>query len=517
MFNIKIGVDKPDANRLKATLEKLMQRGIRVGNVTKTYNYFSDVANTLALRLKYDYKIENPNSPKQIEQFLINSNNPTFYDVCCQNDKWTSNQEALETLKAEGYEFADVLLQYRKAKKFAESAKSLLEATDNNGLIHPTVSLTKTNRISYTGPALMNIPKKLLWDVITPMNPNNVLWSVDIKNQEPSILINILNSQKLKEALVSDIGLYEHMFSLCFEPRVKCTLFVLPNCSNEVVSKTELMQNKGIPPVLYTPVKPDCLMRFGEATVDLIDTIVMRCPVGSQPIMPKYVDLETDKGRMRAEVVWSEIPDKDLSKPKKIELEGSIIGVEPVCEGVYRKEFKTSWNAMTYGSSKRGIMAICKHIDGDKVYNFFYNIPEMKAYQKQWKNQANMGVQYSKTVFGTVLCANKPDTKQLARSLMDLPIQGTAADILDLIIAHFYEEIEKRGIGKYVDLYYTRHDEPIIEVDRDWQNKVGEQYVESTLRDIFVHQVDNWTPFKVEIKPVNSELSSLIMTEAEED
>lgn len=518
MFNIQIGVDKPDANRLQKTIEQLMKRGIRVGNVTTVYNFFSEMANGYAMRLKYDFGIDNPNSPKQIEQFLVDSNNPVFYDVCCQNGKWTSNKEALQTLKDRGYEFASVLLQYRKVKKLAESAMSLMQHIDKNSLIHPSVSLTKTNRISYTGPALMNIPKKLLWNVITPYKPGNILWSVDIKNQEPSILINIINSPKLKEALTSEYGLYEYMYKLCFEAKVICKVVVLPDCKNEVVSKQELVQNSSIPPSIYTPVKTEALMEYQGKTVELIDSVVFRTPVGEYPKLPKYIDLYTSDGlTVQAEVEWAQIPEKDLQKPRLVEIEGKILGLEPMCTGVYRKEFKTSWNAMTYGSSKKGIVDMCKHINGEKVYDFFYSIPEIKKYQKMWKGQANIGARYCKTIFGTLLYTDKEGPRQLARSLMDLPIQGTGSDILDLLIDHFYAEVKTRGLEDKIMLYYPRHDEAILEVDGEWQNQIGVDAVEKIVRDIFEHRINNWIPFKVEIGPVYSDLSKLLNSDIDED
>ena len=518
MFNIKIGVDKPDSNRLKNNIEQLMKRGIRVGNINTAYNFFSEVANSLATRLKYDFGIDNPNSPKQVEYFLVNSNNPVFYDICFQNGKWTSNKEALQILKDRGYEFASVLLQYRKAKKLAESAMSLLKSVDKNSLIHPVVSLTKTNRISYTGPALMNIPKNLLWNVITPYKAGNILWSVDIKNQEPSILINIIDSPKLKEALTSEQGLYEYLYKICFNTKAKCKLLVLQNCDNSVVPKQELMQNANIPPSVYTPVKTEALMEYNGNTIEMIDSIVFRTPVGEYPKLPKYIDLYTSEGlTVQAEVIWEQIQEKDLQKPKLIELEGTIIKLEPMCIGNYRKEFKTSWNALTYESSKKGIVELCKHLDGEKIYSFFYSIPEMKKYQKMWKKQADLGVRYCKTIFGTLLYTDKEGTRQLARSLMDLPIQGTGADILDLLIDHFYKEVAIRGLQDKIMLYYTRHDEAILEIDAEWQNQVGETTVEAILRDIFEHRIDNWVPFKVEVNPVHSDLSSILVSDIDED
>lgn len=518
MYRINTSADKPNAERLKNNVSDMMKHGIRVGNILTAYNFFSEIAETMAIRLKSEFGIDNPNSPKQIEYFLSNRKDPIYYEICYQEGKWTSNKEALEELKSHGIEFADVLMKYRKAKKLTDSVKALLNAKDNNGLIHPTVSLTKTNRISYTAPALMNIPKKLLWDVITPYKDGDFLWSADIKNQEPSILINIVGADSLKHALTSPDGLYECLYSECFKPRAKCTLLVMPNAETRVIPREELMNNPKIPPATYAPVPTDCPMDYCGQVVRYVDTIIMQTGVNNMPELPSRIKVYTeDNVEMLADVVWDEIKAKDLSKPQKVEVYGTLTKVKPMCVGVYRKEFKTSWNAMTYGSSKRGIVAQCKHIDGDKVYRFFHDIPQLKYYQSVWTKQAKIGVQYSKTLFGTLLHTDEYDTKRLARSLMDLPIQGTGADILDLLVAHFIEETNKRGISDKIWIYYTRHDEVILEVDGDWQREVGADYVESVIRDILEHQINDWEPFKIEVSQLNSDLMALLSDENFDD
>ena len=65
--------------------------------------------------------------------------------------------------------------------------------------------------------------------------------------------------------------------------------------------------------------------------------------------------------------------------------------------------------------------------------------------------------------------------------------------------------MEGRGLGGKLELYYTRHDELIIEVDKGWAEEVGKDGVEDTLRGILEHQIDNWEPFKVEITLVEAE------------
>lgn len=520
MYKIDTKKDKPDASFLKERVTQMMQRGIRVENVEKAFRYFNEIVESSLAELKEEFGIENPNSTRQIEYFLSTQSEPDYYEYCYQDGKWTSNKESLENLSAKGYRFADVLMQYRKAKKLADSAKALMNARDDKGLIHPQVSLTKTNRISYTNPALMNIPKKLLWDVITPYTPGNKLWSADIKNQEPSILINIIGAKELLPALSSDRGLYEYMYDICFKPKAYCSLFVLNDefgNENKVFSRDELLRSENIPPVYYSPIPFGCMMTYKGVPAELVETVFATCKVGTTPVLPDTVEVYTANGPVKVAVDWSEISEKDLSKPQILKVEGYLSDVTPICEGVYRKEFKTSWNAMTYGSSKIGIRAQCKHIDGDTVYDFFHEIPEMDYYHKVWRKQAYKGSQYSKTIFGTVLCANESNKARLSRILMDLPIQGTGADILSLLVKHFDSEVESRGLVGKLSIAYTRHDEIIVEADGAWQKTVGDQKVEEIIRDILEHQIDDWEPFKLEVGQVSGEFGSLLDSDNDDE
>ena len=174
-----------------------------------------------------------------------------------------------------------------------------------------------------------------------------------------------------------------------------------------------------------------------------------------------------------------------------------------------RKEFKTSWLAISYGASIFGIQHACKTIDGKHVYNYITKINELKEYRDKIDKLARKETNVIGTVFGTRLYAGDFDNwKKLKRVLLDLPVQGTGSDILSLLIKRFYDYSKEYGLEDKVSLYYTRHDELIIEVSKDWLDSVGKEVVENTLRDMLEHQVDNWTPFQVEVEQVgNDELS----------
>lgn len=508
MYFIDSNKEKPDIGYMEKRVNQMMKRGISVRDLGAWYNKFSGERDTIANDIRQAYGIINPNSGPQIIKYMTSLENAEVYDNCCIDGKWTTNKDAMSALAFLGYQFAIDILDYRKAKKYAESIKSLMDAVGTDGRIHPNVSLSKTNRINYSSPALMNIPKPLLWHVITPNNPDNILISADIKNQEPNILINMINAESLKEALTSENGLYEYLFSRPFRPTAYMNLLVVDNFKEGFISNTELSDMKFVPPAYYMP-KPPAINSsyYNGVQIRYIDITNVVVNVGNKPKdLPKTVIVETVDGKQHnVPVIWDAIDTKKTKSAGIVECTGELQGVEVRCEGIYRKEFKVAWNAMTYGASINGVKNICKHIDGKIVYNYLSSIPEFKTYRTNCNKLANMGQQNISTYFGTTLFAGEHDSFKLRRVLMDLPVQGTAADILSMLIRHFDEEVEKRGIAGKLSIYYTRHDELILEASRDLVNEIGMDNVIKTIRDILEHKVDNWIPFKMEVEEVKAD------------
>lgn len=130
--------------------------------------------------------------------------------------KWSSEKRGLIDLAMIGSQAAKDILTYRKNASYSLSLESLIKACRGNHRIYPVVSCSITNRINYSNPALMNIPKDLLWNVIAPRKDGNTLVSIDIKNQEPWILANMLDIEPLKNMLGTGKGLYENIFNAIF-------------------------------------------------------------------------------------------------------------------------------------------------------------------------------------------------------------------------------------------------------------------------------------------------------------
>lgn len=517
MYYIDRKKDKPDIGYMEMIVEKLMKRGIRLADCNELKEHYTNLREALKIDLRNKYGIENPNSPKQITSYIqyissqisIESRNDII-NICYddENDKWTSNAEALEKLADLGYEFAQDLLDYRHAKKYAESIESIVEAMDENGLIHPSVSLGKTNRVNYSKPGIMTIPKKLLWHMIAPFTEGNVLYSVDIKNQEPNILINMTGAKDLKYALESEEGLYETMFKDCFAPVATANILIDTFDEDRVYSIPEIKALGTISPAMYSASKPmNKEVYYNGKKVVGIETICMGGSKGNYPNLPDTVDIELEDGSIESVAVEWESADKKYRRANDYSLTGKMKGLDIKITKAERKEFKTSWLAISYGASIFSIKMRCKTIDGSQVYRYVTGIEAIKNYRAQIDKLAKQGINTIGTVFGNRLYAGdyEGDYKKLKRMLLDLPVQGSGADILSLLIKRFYDYTKQSGLEDKLSLYYTRHDELIIEVNGEWIDEVGKDKVNAVLHDMLEHQVDDWTPFKIEVTETKAE------------
>lgn len=517
MYYINRKKDKPDIGYMQAVIEGLMKRGIRLADCNKLKNHYTSLRETLRLDLRDKYGIENPNSTKQITSFIQDLSNQIsveskndIINICYddENNKWTSNATAMGKLADLGYEFAQDLLDYRHAKKYAEAIESIVEDMDENGLIHPTVTLGKTNRINYSRPGIMTIPKQLLWHMVAPLTDGNVLYSVDIKNQEPNILINMTGAEELKYALESEEGLYETMFKDCFAPVATANILVDTFDEDRVYNIPEIKALGTISPAMYSATRPmNKEVYYKDKKVIGIETICMGGSKGNYPKLPNTVDIELEDGSIESVSVDWESAEKKYKKANDYSLIGKLHGLDIKITKAERKEFKTSWLAISYGASIFSIKMNCKTIDGGQVYKYVTGIEAIKNYRNQIDKLAKQGINTIGTIFGNRLYAGdyEGDYKKLKRILLDLPVQGSGADILSLLIKRFYDYTKQFGLEDKLSLYYTRHDELIIEVNKDWIAEVGKDKVNAVLHDMLEHQIDDWTPFKIEVTETKAE------------
>jgi hypothetical protein len=58
-------------------------------------------------------------------------------------------------------------------------------------------------------------------------------------------------------------------------------------------------------------------------------------------------------------------------------------------------------------------------------------------------------------------------------------------------------------------LYFTRHDECIIEVSKDFEDKYTVDGVIDVLTDLFEHRIDDWEPFRVKVEKIEPSQDAL--------
>lgn len=513
MYHISLKTDKPDIGYMEQRVDMLMDRGIRISHCEKLRDYYVELRNTLYKNFSDKYGVKNPNSSKQLASFLeelsskvsLSSKNDII-NVCydSENNKWSTKAQLLTILAELGYEFAQDLLDYRLSKKYAESIETVLKEMDSERLIHPKVDLTRTNRISYLKPALMNIPKKLLWSIVAPYKASNSLYSVDIKNQEPNILINMTNATELKKALETKDGLYENLFKQCFQPKVTANIIIDTFPENRQYRYEELNAVGTISPELYSAVKaPIESIYYNGKRVVALETICIGSEKGLAPSLPETINIELeDKTIESVKVNWEDYGTK-YKRKTDYKVLGTLQGIEIEVTKAERNQFKRAFLALQYGASIFGIKEMCKTIDGTTVYNYITKVAEIKEYRGTIDKLSKQGINVIGTIFGTkVYAGGITESKKLKRVLLNLPIQGSGADILSLLIKHFYDYTQENDLTDKIMLYYTRHDELILEIDSLWEQEVGEDKVKSILRDMLEHQIDDWTPFQVEIEKI---------------
>ena len=84
MYHIDRKKDRPDIGYMEATIDKLMQRGIRLADCRALMNYYGGLRDTFKSDIQHKYNIENPNSPKQITDFLETTSMKVALN--CRND-----------------------------------------------------------------------------------------------------------------------------------------------------------------------------------------------------------------------------------------------------------------------------------------------------------------------------------------------------------------------------------------------------------------------------------------------
>lgn len=203
MLNFDTSVDKPDHVFMKEKAEEWAKRGFRFD--PETWRDMVDIVAEIEQEL-LKLGLKNPNSDKEVEWFLQSFNSleiaGALYNI--NRGRWDLSVNALNTVAQQytGISEVALLAEYKKARATASAFITLTRHLTEDNIAFPKVSTTLTNRVMFVEPHITGLPKIIR--PFLPHNPNSVLISVDVKAQEPSLIIYFYGSDKLKDALSSD-------------------------------------------------------------------------------------------------------------------------------------------------------------------------------------------------------------------------------------------------------------------------------------------------------------------------
>lgn len=354
-------------------------RGIRVSSYD--IGYLEDNIRNTVLKLKSLGLDVNLNSNTQVVSWL-----KTYYRDNIDIQSCNTAKEIISIQSKDSDDIIVVLLsRYMKLSGRLRILKALYNHLTDDGYIYPSVILTKSNRVMYKAPSILNIPKDIIWDIISTSDDKYALYSVDINTQEPKLMFNITNKDFLSK--VGETDVYKYIYKEC-------------------------------------------------------------------------------------------------------------IGKE--CNEFERSDVKRLINLLNYDGTKASAIKSCNVLSEDiinKIIKYYNSECKFKEFSRYCSRLASNKVTTITNLLGTKLEVSG-DIKARKRTIQNLYVQSLGADIIALLVKNFVNELEKRGLDKYIRLYFARVDEFIIEVDK---NIIDGQNIKELFLDLFEHQVDDWVPFNVSI------------------
>lgn len=153
----------------------------------------------------------NLSSNKQLRELLFDKLKYP-HSKLTESKQISTDSEVLENLSRKGYKLATYLLKIRKYEKLLSTyVEKLTEIIKYDGRVHGDFNIcgARTGRISSSNPNMQNIPRdKLVKQMFTASNDNNILFSMDFSQAELRVAASIANESNMIMAYQNNIDIH---------------------------------------------------------------------------------------------------------------------------------------------------------------------------------------------------------------------------------------------------------------------------------------------------------------------
>ncbi len=157
-----------------------------------------------------EYQGINLSSNKDIQRVMINQFGFERFSRKSKSGNYSFGADILDNIiNKTGNLFASSLKEYRSLKSIDSKLKEIVNYTDNENWVHPSLRYTETSRMMFVEPAISNINDIVKPIIIAPKGYK--LITADYSQQEPYILTNMLNIEQFKRGISKGEDFYKVM------------------------------------------------------------------------------------------------------------------------------------------------------------------------------------------------------------------------------------------------------------------------------------------------------------------